>query len=94
MSELALQLIKENKCTKDTFLDLGKCGLVNELPKTLFDCVWLEDLNLGRYFLDKKNKQIRTPNREEDNIFNEYNLIKLSKYPFEFSLCYFQIIST
>ncbi|GAB3518018.1 hypothetical protein [Emticicia fontis] len=46
MSELALRLIEENKKTKDTFLDLGKCGLEYELPKKLLDCVWLEKLCL------------------------------------------------
>jgi hypothetical protein len=45
MSELALQLIAENKRTKNTFLDLGNCGLT-QLPQELFDCVWLEELIL------------------------------------------------
>jgi len=46
MSEIALQLIAENKTTKAKMLDIGNCGLT-ELPQELFDCVWLEELNLG-----------------------------------------------
>ena len=46
MSELALQLIAENKRVKATYLDLGKCGLT-ALPKELAELVWLETLNLG-----------------------------------------------
>lgn len=49
MSEFALQLIEENKRTKSTFLDLGNCGL-NELPDELFECEWLEELNLGDWY--------------------------------------------
>lgn len=44
MSDRARQLIAENKRTKNPFLDLGNCGLENELPKELLDCVWLEEL--------------------------------------------------
>ncbi len=46
MSELALKLIAENKRSKATYLDLGKCGLT-ELPKELAELFWLETLNLG-----------------------------------------------
>jgi Leucine-rich repeat (LRR) protein len=48
---LAQQLIAENKATKNPFLDLGNCGLT-ELPDELFDCVWLENLNLGIFYYD------------------------------------------
>ncbi len=34
MSDLTLQLIAENKRTKATFLDLGKCGLTRYPPKS------------------------------------------------------------
>ncbi len=46
MSELALQLIAENKRTRDTFLDLGNCGLT-EIPAEVGELVWLESLLLG-----------------------------------------------
>lgn len=48
MYDLALKLINECKATQSKFLDLGNCGL-KELPKELFDCVWLEELSLGKY---------------------------------------------
>src|SRR5208283_1184687 len=41
----ALQLIAENKRTRDTFLDLGNCGLT-EVPAEVGDLVWLESLSL------------------------------------------------
>ena len=57
MSELALQLIAENKKTRATRLDLGNCGLT-ELPLEALECVWLEELVLGsdwwEYDLEKK----------------------------------------
>ncbi len=44
----AKKLIKENLETKDTFLDLGNCGLrdLSELPE-LWECQHLEGLNMG-----------------------------------------------
>jgi internalin A len=68
MSELALQLIAENKRTKDTFLDLGNCGLENELPDELFDCTWLEGLNLGsQYYHVVSDKIIYSMNNGKHN---------------------------
>lgn len=46
MSELALQLIREAKEKRSTRLDLGNCGLT-ELPKELFELIWLEELILA-----------------------------------------------
>ncbi|MEZ4964706.1 MAG: hypothetical protein R2791_05640 [Saprospiraceae bacterium] len=51
MSDLALQLIAENKKTKDPYLDLGNCGLT-ELPPELLDCVWLETLILSNEWFE------------------------------------------
>ncbi len=51
MSELALELIRENKKTKNPFLDLGNCGL-RKLPDELFNCIWLQHLNLGAIYVD------------------------------------------
>ncbi len=46
MSELALQLIAKNKRTRDTFLDLGKCGLT-KVPSEVGELVWLKSLSLS-----------------------------------------------
>jgi len=46
MSDLASQLIAENKRTKASSLDLGNCGLT-ELPAELGELVWLEFLSLA-----------------------------------------------
>lgn len=82
MSELALQLIEENKRTQDPFLDLGCCGLENELPKELFECVeWLKELNLGAYYFDKERKGwTRTQNSKVYNTFNGLELEVISKF--------------
>ena len=67
MSLLAQQLIAENKATKNPFLDLGNCGLT-ELPEELFDCVWLENLNLGTWSYDEKEQVWQTSkNKEQQN---------------------------
>src|SRR5271157_3910111 len=42
----ALQLIAENKRTRATFLDLGKCGL-SEVPAEVGELVWLEFVQLN-----------------------------------------------
>jgi internalin A len=47
MSDLALQLIAENKRSKASFLDLGNCGL-SEVPAEVSELVWLESLSLAR----------------------------------------------
>ena len=46
MSDLALHLIAENKKTRETFLDLGNCGLT-EIPAEIGELVWLEYLSLA-----------------------------------------------
>ena len=80
MSILALELIAENKKTKNPFLDLGNCGLVNYLPDELFDCVWLQRLNLGVYYRDEIKKHlIETTNKESSNIFTGKELAILEK---------------
>ncbi|MBK6995561.1 MAG: hypothetical protein IPH31_11770 [Lewinellaceae bacterium] len=57
MSELALQLIRENKKTKATSLDLGLCGMT-EVPEEIGELVWLEELILSdewfEYEFEKK----------------------------------------
>ena len=46
MSDLALQLIAENKKTRATFLDLGNCGLT-EIPAEFGELIWLESVSLA-----------------------------------------------
>jgi internalin A len=46
MSDLALQLIAENKKTRATFLDLANCGLTT-VPSEVSQLVWLESLSLS-----------------------------------------------
>ena len=46
MSDLALQLIAENKRTRATFLHLGNCGLT-EVPAEVAELVWLEGLSFA-----------------------------------------------
>jgi Leucine-rich repeat (LRR) protein len=51
MSELALQLIAENKAKRErgedaTYLDLGRCGLT-KLPAAIKELIWLETLILS-----------------------------------------------
>lgn len=81
MSELALRLIEENKRTKDTFLDLGNCGLVNELPGELLECVWLESLCLGSYYFDQeKNEWFQSKNNQPTNQFKGQELVILQNF--------------
>jgi hypothetical protein len=69
MSELAKKLIAENKRTKATFLDLGRCS-VKELPDEVGDLVWLEFLSLasewkelhGQHFEERVSSNIGTHN--------------------------------
>ncbi|MDI9869056.1 hypothetical protein, partial [Flectobacillus roseus] len=78
MSELALQLIAENKKTKNPFLDLGNCGLENYLPDELLDCVWLEHLNLGDWYYDvSKGEWKKSSNKKGANTFVGNGLIVL-----------------
>ncbi|WP_337043847.1 leucine-rich repeat domain-containing protein [Emticicia sp. 17c] len=82
MTELALQLIEENKRTQDPFLDLGNCGLENELPNELLDCVWLKRLNLGtRYYNPEQKEWINSKNNNGFNRFNGAELTILQNLP-------------
>ena len=63
MSDLARQLIAENKRSRATVLDLGNCGLT-EVPAEIGELVWLESLSLasewyewdGREWQSKKSR--------------------------------------
>lgn len=72
MSQKALQLIEENKLTKNSFLDLGNCGLT-ELPEQLLNCSWLKELNLGFNYLDKKGDFVRSQNYHDQNYIQFFN---------------------
>ena len=77
MSELALKLIRENKRTKDTFLDLGNCGL-KELPDELMELTHLTSLNLGSYYFDsKKNIPVSSNQGSPNSLSNIDKLISL-----------------
>src|SRR5665213_1651954 len=51
MSDLALQLIAENKQSRTAFLDLGNCGLT-EVPVEVGELVWLESLSLANQWYE------------------------------------------
>jgi internalin A len=69
MSELAQQIIAQNKKTKDKTLDLGNCGLT-ELPDEVLECVWVETLILSDqwwvYDLEKKEGEWQKSQNEGD----------------------------
>ncbi len=73
----AIERIAENKQTQDKFLDLGNCGLT-ELPEELFDCVWLENLNLKENKITKLNGIEKLENLEVLDF--SYNEIKEFPY--------------
>src|SRR5688500_3079116 len=58
MSDLALQLIAQNKNTKSPFLGLGNCGLT-EIQAEIGELVWLDSVSLasGWYEWDGKDWQ-------------------------------------
>ena len=58
----AQQLIEACKATQNPRLDLGRCGL-KVLPPDVFDCTWLEELNLG---------DIRSANQGATNHFGNF----------------------
>ena len=63
MSDLALQLIAENKRSRATFLDLSNCGIA-EVPAEVSELVWLESVSFasewyewdGREWQEKKSR--------------------------------------
>ena len=81
MSEVALQLIAENKISKNPFIDLGRCDLKNELPSELFENVWLTSINLGDSYRTNTAAYQGTSNAGSDNIFDGDELRALFKFP-------------
>lgn len=78
MSDLAIQLIRENKKTQNPFLDLGNCGLT-ELPDELFDCIWLQRLQLGNAYYTEKNKFVKSPHSGHQNSLSNGALQQLKR---------------
>lgn len=72
MSELALELIEENKKTRATFLDLGKCGL-SEIPYQLAKLTWLEELNFANYYWINNGTIIESKNKSKYNNISKLN---------------------
>src|SRR6185436_5826436 len=68
MSELALELINEEKKNKTGILDLGKCGL-KSLPDELTELSWLKELNLGNH--DGYNSTIYDTYKPDSALFNQ-----------------------
>ncbi|MBK9017848.1 MAG: leucine-rich repeat domain-containing protein [Saprospiraceae bacterium] len=70
MSKLAKQLIEKEKRERTGRLDIGKCGLTDlekEVPE-LFECIWLEELNLSNKWRDRKqDKWEESKNKDIDN---------------------------
>lgn len=78
MSQLALQLIKENKekharGEDATRLDIGNCGLT-ELPDALFDCLWLEELVVSNRWGDGEMREwVESANTGKANLLKALN---------------------
>ena len=70
MSSLAQQLIAENKRTRDTFLDLGNCGL-SKVPAEVGDLVWLESLSLASEWFEKDGQTWQQKRSRNDGNKNE-----------------------
>src|SRR5664279_4970015 len=66
MSDLARQLIAENKRTRATFLDLGNCGL-SEIPPEVGELVWIEFLSLSNEAYENEEYSQRRPRGESQN---------------------------
>lgn len=104
MSELALKLIEKNKelykfdPNKAKFLDLGNCGL-RKLPLELFNCIWLEKLSLGSFYIKIEDNKLMqyysVENKGSLNSFNAKELNNLQKLPnlTSLHLCFTQINS-
>jgi internalin A len=74
MSQQALELILENKRTKEVRLDLGNCGMT-KLPKELFECVWLEELILSNKWKNEFSSDwTRSKNAGNSNLLSNIPL--------------------
>lgn len=70
MTELAQELIAKCKANKETTLDIGNCGL-KEIPEEVFDCYWLEELNLSSEYWDFEKQYGRfSSNNDNSNVLS------------------------
>ena len=76
--ELALKRIAENKRTQAKRLDLSDCGLVNELPEELFECEWLEELDLSGFSYRYEKRRYEDRNDFSDFSFSNKGFEKLT----------------
>ena len=77
MSTLALQLIAENKASRNPFLDLGNCGLT-KLPQELAELTHLEGLLLANNYdkwIDGKYERIKSQNKGKSNKLSDITLL-------------------
>jgi hypothetical protein len=65
MSDVALQLIAENKKTRATFLDLGDLNLI-EIPAEIQELVWLEVLTLASVWYEWDGQNWQTHNSQNN----------------------------
>lgn len=80
MNQLAFDILTKAKDNKETFIDLGCCGLEDNLPDELFDNYFLANLsglNLGDYYSDEDRNQSFSINEGKSNRFSENELYKL-----------------
>jgi hypothetical protein len=66
MSELALRLIAENEKTREPFLDLGNCGLI-EVPEEIGELTWLEELSFASRWRDENGVEHESTNTGPSN---------------------------
>lgn len=74
MTELAKELIAKCKANREKVLDIGNCGL-KEIPEEVFDCFWLEELNLSDEYWDLESQY----GRFSSNDGSSNNLSSISK---------------
>ncbi|MFI3217504.1 MAG: COR domain-containing protein [Methylococcales bacterium] len=77
MSELALQLIAENKKTRAAFLDLGNCGLT-EVSDEIGELVWLEELSFSAEWWEWQHGWNEEKRYYSKNTANRNNIAQIS----------------
>ncbi|MGH1384231.1 COR domain-containing protein [Kordia sp.] len=79
--DYARKLIKKNLATKNTFLDLGNCGLT-DLSKLieLFECVHLETLILSNHYMLNKEYKKSINNGQHNKIHSIPSIFSKLKY--------------
>jgi Leucine-rich repeat (LRR) protein/GTPase SAR1 family protein len=65
-TDVASGLIRQNKQSRERYLDLGNCGM-NEIPVEIEELEWLEELIIGDYFDYSTSTMIKSANSFGDN---------------------------